>query len=191
MVPAVWNTLPRWVVFMSFHMLSVSSGFCYKELFFISFLSVKIVISESPGPCKPRISPCALSVFWWNWHAALPAVEPGVPHSNTALTFSLLLCSSGHNSLTLTFFLSFVSPLVLSYTPLSMIPFISLTLLFLYQSFLSQFVLGQASVSDLTLPHISIWQQVFISVSVPDVCWPCTCYKVLGVTTAFFVDVNP
>lgn len=61
-----------------------------------------------------------------NWHAALPAVEPGVTHSNTALTFSLLLCSSGHNSLTCTFFLSFVSPLVLSYTPLSMIPFISL-----------------------------------------------------------------
>lgn len=121
---AYLNTLPRWVVFMSFHMLSVSSGFCYKEL----FLHL-IPVSKNRDLWVSWISQnlsCALSVFWWNWHAALPAVEPGVTHSNTALTFSLLLCSSGHNSLTLTFFLSFVSPLVLSYTPLSMIPFISL-----------------------------------------------------------------
>jgi len=123
LVSAVWNShhinlFPRWEVYYSMcHFicsLFPQVCFCNEELSLHQlslFLSVKIVISESPGLCKPSASPGSLflmEVNNRNWHKALPAVEPGVTHSNTAITFTQLLCSSGHNSLTHSPWLSFV-----------------------------------------------------------------------------------
>lgn len=123
-----------------------------------------------------------------NWQKALPAVEPGVIHSNTALTFTLLLCSSGHNSLTHSPWLSFVfrcpsCPLL--HTPKHDSFYLSLPCSF----FISPFCLNLFQDKVLSLiwvfPHISTWQQDFISVCLPDTCWLCTCYIVSGVPTTF------